>query len=182
MIDDAMGDTIEPASSGRSKCRGCQTLITKGALRFGERIPNPFADDTETTLWFHMSCAAYRRPAEFLAALGACDGAVEDRATLEYEARLGIEHRRLPRIDRAERARSGRAKCRACRDAIAKGAWRVALLWFEDGRFDPMGFVHAECVADYCGTPAVMRRIRHFGTGITDAEWPEFERALRATG
>lgn len=177
-----MANTIEPAASGRAKCRGCQTPIRKGELRFGERIPNPFADDSETTLWFHLLCAAYRRPSEMLETLRASDAEIDDRDELVRECELGIEHRRLPRVDRAERARSGRAKCRSCRDVIPKDSWRVALLWFEDGRFDPMGFVHAACVADYCGTSDVMRRVQHFGAGITDAEWLEFERALRATG
>jgi len=35
---------FEPASSGRSKCRGCVRPILRGELRFGERLPNPYAD------------------------------------------------------------------------------------------------------------------------------------------
>ena len=39
-----MSHLIEPAASGRAKCRGCQRPIQKDELRFGERVPNPFAD------------------------------------------------------------------------------------------------------------------------------------------
>ena len=40
----AMPHVIEPAASGRAKCRGCGEKIAKGKLRFGERLPNPFGD------------------------------------------------------------------------------------------------------------------------------------------
>ncbi len=56
-----MPHVFEPAPTGRAKCRGCGRPIEKGEARFGERIPNPFAEG-ETTLWFHPLCAAYKRP------------------------------------------------------------------------------------------------------------------------
>ena len=61
---------IEPASSGRAKCRSCDQPIAKGELRFGERQPNAFGEG-EMTLWFHLPCAAYSRPEPFLEAQGA---------------------------------------------------------------------------------------------------------------
>ena len=60
-----MTHVVEEAKSGRAKCRGCDSPIAKGELRFGEKLPNPFADDSEMTLWFHIRCAAMRRPASF---------------------------------------------------------------------------------------------------------------------
>src|SRR5262245_58246039 len=63
-----MPHVFEPASSGRAKCRGCGNQIEKGTLRFGERIPNPYAEG-ETTLWFHPVCAAYKRPEAMLETL-----------------------------------------------------------------------------------------------------------------
>src|SRR5688500_16765560 len=39
---------IEPASSGRAKCRSCDQPIAKGELRFGERQPNAFGDGEMT--------------------------------------------------------------------------------------------------------------------------------------
>src|SRR5215467_5200193 len=60
-----MGHVIEPAATGRSKCRACGRAIAKDDLRFGEELPNPFADGF-IRLWFHVPCAAFRRPAAFL--------------------------------------------------------------------------------------------------------------------
>ena len=65
-----MAHVFEPAATGRSKCRGCGERIAAGELRFGETMPNPFADG-ETTLWFHPECGAYKRPEPFLEALAA---------------------------------------------------------------------------------------------------------------
>ena len=56
-----MAHVFEPASSARSKCRGCGRAIAKGEIRFGERLANPFAEG-EMTHWFHPLCAAYKRP------------------------------------------------------------------------------------------------------------------------
>ena len=56
-----MTHVIEPASTGRAKCRGCGEKIARGKLRFGERGPNPFGDG-DATYWFHPTCAACRRP------------------------------------------------------------------------------------------------------------------------
>ena len=56
---------LEPAASGRAKCPGCAQPIQRGELRFGERLPNPFAEG-EITLWFHPLCAAYKRPEPLL--------------------------------------------------------------------------------------------------------------------
>ena len=70
-----MAHVIEPASSARAKCRGCGRPIAKGILRLGERLPNPFGEG-EMTLWFHLPCAAFKRPQPFLdaiAELGAAD-------------------------------------------------------------------------------------------------------------
>ena len=51
-----MSDVIEAAKTGRSKCRGCKEKIEKGDLRFGEEVPNLFADEEDalTLHWFHV--------------------------------------------------------------------------------------------------------------------------------
>src|SRR5690606_25705384 len=119
---------------------------------FGERVANVFGDG-ETTLWFHLRCGAYKRPESFLEALAAHD--VADADALRTVARLGAEHRRLPRLNGAERAATGRARCRSCREPIEKGSWRLPLVFFEEYRFEPSGFIHARCAAAYFGTPDV---------------------------
>ena len=172
-----MPHTIEPAASGRAKCRGCGRAIARGELRFGERLPNPFAEEGEMTLWFHLACGAYKRPAALLEALAAT-GEVPERAWLEAQARAGLEHRRLPRADGAERAPSGRAACRSCHAKIDSGAWRIRLVFFEDGRFAPSGFIHAGCAVQYLGTADLLPRLEHFGGELADAERASLAEAL----
>ena len=104
-----MPHAIEPASSDRAKCRGCDQKIAKGELRFGERRPNIFGDgESEMTLWFHLMCGAYKRPEPFLEALASED--VENADRLGSIAESGMTHRRVPRVNGAERAPSGRSR------------------------------------------------------------------------
>jgi len=169
---------IEPASSSRAKCRSCDQPIPKGELRFGERQPNAFGDG-EMTLWFHLPCGAYSRPEPFLEAQS---GAPADakREPLAAAARFGIEHRRVPRLHGAERATSGRAHCRSCRELIAKGEWRLPLVFFEDYRFSPGGYLHARCARNYFETTELLDRIRHFSPELRDAEIAEVAAAIAA--
>lgn len=160
-----MPHVVELASTGRAKCRGCGAAIAKGAWRVGEAVPNMFADgeNAEARHWYHPRCAAYRRPEAFLQALEGSDAALDDREALLAAARAGVTHHRLARIDKAERAASGRAACRQCRTPIVKGAWRLTLLFWEDGRFMPAGYLHPSCVAAYAeATDGVVERVRHF--------------------
>ena len=175
-----MQHTIEPAASGRARCRGCGAAIAKGALRFGERLPNPFADDKDMTLWFHPECGAYKRPEALLEALGTTEAQVERRDWLAEQARLGIEHRRLPRVDGADRAPTGRATCRSCKEPIPKARWRIRLVFFEDGRFTPSGFIHAACAKEYLGTAEVLERLVHFGAALAPEDRVELQGALAA--
>jgi len=152
-------DVLELAASGRAKCRGCDKPLRKGELRFGESLPNPFADG-EMLRWFHLVCAACMRPERLLPLLEAHAGEVPERTWLWATASTGAAHRRLPRLVRAERASSGRARCRACREPIAKGVFRFALQMFdEDIRPAPIGFIHAECSRAYFGTQDVLDRV-----------------------
>ena len=155
---------IEPAASGRAKCRGCGQKIAKDELRFGEVTENPYGDG-DRTLWFHPVCGAYKRPEPFVEAMAATlagDGLVaeleaietpaaegETIAWLRDQSRVGLNHRRLPRIDSAGRAPTGRARCRSCREPIAKDAWRIGLVYYEEGYFNPSGFIHASCWREY---------------------------------
>jgi hypothetical protein len=167
---------IEPASSARAKCRSCNQPIGRGELRFGERQPNAFGEG-EMTLWFHLRCGAYSRPEAFLTATATAppDALL---TTLNAAARFGIEHRRVPRIHGAERAPSGRAHCRACRELIAKGGWRIALVFFEEYRFDPGGYVHVACACSYFATTDLLERIRHFSPELGETDVTELVAAL----
>jgi len=156
-----MPHVIEPASSGRAKCRACGKAIAKGDLRFGERLPNPFAEG-EMTLWFHPTCAAYKRPESLKETLGEISKELPDRAVLEEKVQHTLAHRRLQRIDGAERAPTSQAKCRHCREPIEKGQWRIRLVFFEEGMFSGGGFVHLGCREDYFETNDIREQLLHF--------------------
>jgi hypothetical protein len=160
---------FEPAATGRSRCRGCKQALVKGELRFGERLANPFGEG-EVTHWFHPLCAAYKRPDAILEALAASTDAVADRETLERAAREGVEHPRLPRVDGAERSPSGQARCRHCHEPIEKGAWRIRLVFHQEGNFSPGGFLHAACAAAYLESDEVIARVLRFSPGLAEAE------------
>ena len=164
-----MPHLIEPAATGRAKCRGCGAALAAGTLRFGEMGPNPFGEG-EATRWFHLECGAFRRPEPFLEALESSTAAVNDAERLKAQASAGIEHPRLQQINGAERDKSGRAQCRSCRTAIAKDAWRIALVLHEEGRFMPAGFIHTGCARAYFETADVMPRVQRFSKGLTDAD------------
>jgi hypothetical protein len=168
---------FEPAASGRSKCRGCGRALPKGELRFGERLPNPFADG-EMTLWFHPLCAAYKRPEAMLEALAQAGGGdVPDREALERAAKGSLAKPRLPRIDGAERAK-GQATCRHCREPIPKGEWRIRLVFYEEGQFNPSGFIHLDCRGAYFESDAIAEHVLHFSPGLADADREELRTRL----
>jgi len=172
-----MAHVIERAASGRSACRGCERKIDKDELRFGEREPNIFGDG-EMTLWFHPACAAYKRPEPFLRALDETHTELPDAGSLRAAAEFGVEHRRLPRLNGASRAPTGRARCRQCRELIEKDTWRIGLVFFEEYRFQPSGFIHAGCAGDYLGTTDIMRRLRHFSPELEPAELDALKESL----
>jgi hypothetical protein len=179
--DEPLVHVIEPAPTGRAKCRGCGGQIAAKALRFGEKRPNPFGEG-EATQWFHVECAAYKRPEPFLATLEATTPALENAGELAAAAELGVAHPRLPRLNGAERAPSGRAACRHCRTNIEKGAWRFSLVFFEEGTFQPSGFIHVPCAAAYFETAEVLPRVKHFSPALTEEELGEIAVALGKAG
>ena len=172
-----MAHVIEAAATGRAKCRGCGGKIAGGELRFGERLPNPFAEG-DLTHWFHLDCASFKRPAPFLEALAARSEPLPDSDRLRSEAERGVAHRRLPRIDGAERASTGRAQCRSCREPIAKDAVRIRLVFYEEGRFAPSGYLHVRCARAYFETTDILPRVRRFAPELPDEDLAEIRRDL----
>ena len=164
-----MAHVVEPATSGRAKCRACGEHIAKGVLRLGERLPNLFGEG-DMTRWFHPACAAYQRPQLFLEALQAGVEELDDGGVLEAVAKSGVMHGRLPRINGIERAPSARAHCRSCRELIQRDEWRVALVYYEEGRFEPSGYIHLSCASVYFETPDILDRLRHFSPDLTETD------------
>ena len=130
------------------------------------------------THWFHAACGALMRPEPFSEALAVFAEPLEQRAWLEREAGLGVRHRRVSRARAAGRAASGRSTCRQCREPIVKDAWRVALAYYEDGRFAPSGFIHVQCAAAFFETTEVMERLRHFTPDLTEQDVMEIQAEL----
>jgi len=129
------------------------------------------------TLWFHPACAAFKRPEPLLQALGEAPEKVPEREALERAARSSLAHRRIPRIDGAERSPSGQARCRSCHEAIERGSWRVRLVFYEGGRFTPGGYLHLGCRNAYFESNEVMEQILHFSPDLNHDERQELSRA-----
>ena len=174
-----MPSVIERASSGRAKCRVCGQAIAKGETRFGEALPSAYGEG-ESLFWFHLPCAACARPESLLPVLAETTETIGERAKIEALAQTGLEHPRLCRILRAERASSGRAKCRHCREPIVQGAWRISLHLFEEGRYSPIGTIHASCAVGYFGVEPPMNRFGLPGTELDERDLAEVIEQVRA--
>jgi hypothetical protein len=178
----ATPDRLEPAASGRARCRACGAAIAKGELRFGEVLAAGYGEDGGTSVfWFHLRCAAHRRPDKLAVLLREHPdaGNVPDRERLLAEADEGVAHPRLARVAGAERASSGRARCRQCTELIPEGGWRIRLSSFgETGFFDPLGFVHAGCAVAYLETDlALGERLRQASPELDAAALAELGQA-----
>ncbi len=161
-----MPHLFEIAPTGRSKCRGCGLPIERGELRFGERVPNPFGEG-EATLWFHPPCAAFKRPEPLLETLPGAPEGLAGRDELDRVARASAVHRRLARVDGAERAPSGQAKCRECKQLIERGTWRIRLVIYDEG-------------ASYFEGHGVLEPLLHFSPKLEDEERKDLAQAYHA--
>jgi len=176
--DLGMTSVIERATSGRAKCRACGQAIAKGEERFGEALPNAYGEG-ESLFWFHLRCAACSRPESLLAAFEQGQVGSEDSSALIALAREGAAQPRLSRILRAERASSGRARCRHCRELIEQGSWRIALQMFEEGRFNSMGTIHAQCAVHYFGAEPSLERLSLPANELSAEELAEVVAVMR---
>lgn len=177
-----MTHLVEPAASGRSKCRGCNTSIAKSHYRFGEVLPNPFADG-DMTVWFHLDCALLRRPEAFVEV----DVPEVAKAEMQYGdkihqvLKLGQDYRRLQRLCGIERAPSSRAKCRHCRDPITKDDWRIQISFFEESTFNSGGNIHLTCALDYFETADFELFLKHFAPDdLSESDWREIREATQS--
>jgi hypothetical protein len=179
-----MQHNIEKATSGRSKCRGCGQVIAKDVVRFGEVLPNPFADGTTMTHWFHLRCVSMKRPDPFLDTTEGDNHGIDsdELEQLRATASFGLAHRRVPRIDSAGRAPTGRARCRHCREMIEKDAWRIGLVFYEEGMFNPAGYIHLTCSGEYFETVEIVDRIAHFAPHLAEADLDAIGKELNSEG
>ena len=90
-----------------------------------------------------------------------------------------MEQHRLQRIDGAERAPTGQAKCRQCHEPIAKAGWRVRLVFHEEGTFSPGGFIHLACRQAYFETADILEALLHFSPALPEEEREVLRAELR---
>ena len=173
-----MASVIERASTGRAKCRACSQAIAKGQERLGEALPSAYGEG-ESLFWFHLRCAACSRPEALLGVLEQGQAAPAESEELRALAQDGLAQPRLSRILRAERASSGRARCRHCRELIEQGTWRLSLQMFEEGRFNPIGTIHASCAVHYFGVEPALERLTLPSNLLSSQELAEVVATMR---
>ena len=130
------------------------------------------------TLWFHPLCAAYKRPQPLLELLEQTTESVADQENLKRAALRSITYPRIPRIDGAEKSRSGQAKCRHCHEPILRESWRIRVVFYEEGRFAPGGYVHLGCRTAYFETDDVLEPVLRFSPALSETERAELIRAF----
>jgi hypothetical protein len=143
---------IENARSSRSKCRTCRRKIDKDTLRIGVLLEGPYGTGY---LWHHLNCAAKRRfddvAEAYKQSAWAPELKVPELAQLE-KLKEDAEQKRADKKEApwAERAKTGRSKCKHCDEPIAKDSWRVILdrmvEFFGQERRGPVN-IHPHCVA-----------------------------------
>jgi len=147
-----MAHRIEISKSGRASCRTCRNPIAKDELRFGEEAANQFGDGGEPSYrWHHLACAAGALPDLLKGALETWEGEVPEREKLE-QLMSEAAAKRPPPFPYADRAPTGRARCQACGEAIAKNALRVAIERdIERGMSvtKGAGYLHPACAAGH---------------------------------
>ena len=176
-----MGHIIEPAKSGRAKCRSCKKTIEKDSLRLGEETLDPFGSGGTTHVWHHVACAAEKKPDELKAAMADYAGEIPDKAKLEKT--IADSQKKLPpgTFPYAENAPTGRSKCMACEEAIAKDTLRVAVEREVDtGTFKTKGpgYLHPMCAADFTGDTAMFAKVKANSRDLTKDQLAELEAAL----
>lgn len=168
-----MPDVIEPASTGRAKCRRCGGKIDKGMLRFGESVANAFGEG-EATHWFHVACAAESRPQKLEPVLRSTPVDLPDREVIEKAMADGIENPQLLMIKRVDRAPTGRATCQHCREKIEKGTLRVAIeRETEAAAMNTVSFVHARCIREHVGNIGLVDKLRRTSPELSTEEFDE---------
>jgi hypothetical protein len=105
---------------------------------------------------------------------------VPEREWLEHTIAHSFAQPRVQRLARAERAVSGRAHCRQCKELIAQGEWRLALHIFEEWRFSPLGYVHAACAAAYFESREIATRLERLCPELTADDLGEIDALVRA--
>lgn len=174
---------IEAAKTGRAKCRSCRQPIAKGIPRFGEEQPSAFAEGLQW-VWYHLDCAAKKRPMQVRAALAAFEGDVPGRGDLDRL--LAEADESATTTPYAERAPTGRSKCQQCEQPIEKGTLRIAFeRELEVGGMSRagVGYLHSSCAAKYLDQEKdLLATLRKNSRGLSDSDIAELEQQTASQG
>jgi len=61
---------------------------------------------------------------------------------------------------------------------IARDDWRIPLVNFEEGMFNPSGFIHLGCTSDFFETADVMDRLLFCSGALEEGEIAEVKKTL----
>ncbi len=61
---------------------------------------------------------------------------------------------------------------------IDKEAWRIPLVYFDEMRFQPSGFVHVRCCFNYFETKDLIERVGHFAPHLSEQDLDEIRAEL----
>jgi hypothetical protein len=181
---------IEAARSSRSKCRTCKRKIEKDLLRIGILLEGPYGTGY---LWHHLNCAARRRFEDVEAAYEQVSWAegveVPELAELK-KLQEAAEKKKADKQESpwAERAKSGRSKCKNCEEVIEKETWRVILdrevEFFGQSRNTQVN-IHPACVAaelasDDCSTEVdgFEEALRENCRGLSEEDFAEILKGI----
>jgi hypothetical protein len=172
-----MENKIEAAPTGRAKCRECRETIAKGVFRFGEAAASSFGEGVSLQ-WYHLDCAADRRPVQLKETLASYSGELPGRAELDAKLVNAEERAKLAPVVRAEPAPTGRAHCQQCHEAIAKGSLRIVIEREIEGGMPASSFVHAACARAYVGADGIWAKLEPRSGSLTVEERAELARVL----
>jgi hypothetical protein len=174
-----MTEVIEVAKTGRARCRSCRQAIDKGTLRFGEEQPSAFTEGMQMA-WYHLACAARKRPAKVREALSRFEGEVPGRDEVE-KLLVGAGEDKVVAYPYAERAPTGRSKCLHCAEPIAKDTLRVAVeraVEMAGTTRTGAGYLHPGCAREYEGANDLLARLLENSRKLVDTDREEISRVL----
>ena len=61
---------------------------------------------------------------------------------------------------------------------IEKGAWRIKLVFYEEGVFSPGGFIHLACREPYFETADILEHLLHFSRALSADDRVELQRLV----
>ena len=129
--------------------------------------------------WFHLACAAEKRPEKLHAALEKSAEEIPERSELERTIEAGLKNPKLVLVKYAERSPTGRASCQECHEKIEKGALRVAIEREADvAAMATTSYLHLGCAPTHLGRDGLSEKLLRTSTGLDANELAEVEKAL----